>query len=128
MRLVLAILAASLLVSVPPAEADTIRDYDFRGFSKPLDVRIGISHDDLGDSRSRPALTVYTSRRHDHWDMPIFDKSDRHHKGFPWLRPERKDVPMARVPEPATLLLVSVGIIGMIAAYRLLPVQTAGRL
>jgi hypothetical protein len=122
MRLVLAVLAVALLVSVSVAEADSYRDYDLRGFSKPLDVRIGTSRDGLETSRSPLALMLDTSRRHNDWVMPIFDKSDRHHRGLPSLRPERKDVPRARVPEPATLLLVSAGIIGMIGAYRLLRV------
>jgi PEP-CTERM motif len=118
MRLILAILAVALLLSVPAAEADSIRDYDFHGFSKPLDFRIGSSHDDLRDLMT----SLETLWRREVSNIPMFDESDRHHrKRFSSWRREHKDVPRA-VPEPATLLLVSAGIIGMIGGYRLLRV------
>jgi hypothetical protein len=112
MRLVLAVLAVGLWVFVPAAEADSIRDYDHRGLSKPLEVRIGSSHDDL--------TNVMRSWRRQVSDIPMFDKSDRHDQRFFSWRREHKDVPRVRVSEPATLLLVSAGVLGMSGAYRLL--------
>jgi hypothetical protein len=114
MRLVLAVVALGLLVSMPAAEPDSIRDYDLRGVSKPLDVKIGSSHDDLRD--------VMKLWRREVSDIPMSDKSDRHDQRFFSWRREHKDVPRVRVSEPATLLLVSAGVLGMIGAYRLLRV------
>jgi hypothetical protein len=114
MRLVLAVLAVGFWASVPAAKADSIRDYDHRGLSRPLEVRIGSSHEVLRD--------VMRSWRREVSDISMFDKSDRHDQRFFSWRREHKDVPKVRVSEPATLLLVSAGVLGMIGAYRLLRV------
>jgi len=118
MRLVLTVLALCLLVSVP-ATADSLGDYDVRGLSHQLDVRIGTSHDGLADATSTGMLTIDTFPRHHGWDRRKFDASGSHHHGFVAWGSGHTDPPRTRVPEPATLLLLGVGIAALVGVCRL---------